>query len=44
MSNSQIHLEHALVDVTDMAESLPFYQRLFPDWTIRWQGHSRGAP
>ena len=35
---SQVHLEHALLDVTDLDRSLGFYRSLLPDWVIRWEG------
>ena len=40
MSNSKVHLEHALVDVRDLETSLGFYARLLPGWGVRWQGRS----
>lgn len=37
-----IRLEHALVEVRDLDQSLAFYRQLMPDWTIRWDGRTRG--
>jgi len=37
---SQIHLEHALLDVADVGRSLDFYGALLPDWRIRWEGRT----
>ncbi len=37
---SEVHLEHALLDVRDLPRSLAFYQKLIPDWTVRWEGPS----
>ena len=39
MSNN-VHLEHALIDVSDLSASLTFYRLLFPEWTTRWEGHT----
>ena len=45
MSTSSVSLEHALLGVHDLEATLRFYRRLFPDWTVRWQGQTRdGAP
>ena len=35
---SNVHLEHALLDVSDLNRSLAFYRKLIPDWTVRWEG------
>jgi catechol 2,3-dioxygenase-like lactoylglutathione lyase family enzyme len=35
---SEVHLEHALLDVTDIDRTLAFYRTLLPDWVIRWEG------
>ena len=37
---SQVHLEHALVDVGDLGRSLEFYGALLPDWGVRWEGRT----
>lgn len=38
------HLEHALLDVSDLSRTLSFYRELLPDWTVRWSGSTdRGA-
>ena len=42
---NDVHLEHALLDVRDLSESLRFYAVLFPEWIVRWSGKTRsGAP
>ena len=41
MTTNTIHLEHALLDIQDLDVSLSFYRQLFPDWTLRWDGHTR---
>ena len=35
---SNVHLEHALLDVRDLDRSLGFYRALLPDWIVRWEG------
>ena len=35
---SKIYLEHALLDVTDVGRSVAFYNKLIPDWVVRWEG------
>lgn len=35
---SNVHLEHALLDVRDLDGSLGFYRALLPDWIVRWDG------
>ena len=40
---NEIHLEHALLDVTDLDRSLGFYRKLLPDWVIRWEGTGGGT-
>ena len=40
MIATTVHLEHALLDVADLARSLEFYGRLLPEWTIRWEGRN----
>ena len=37
---SNVHLEHALLDVRDLQRSLGFYRALLPDWVIRWEGRT----
>ena len=37
---STVHLEHALLDVTDVGRSVAFYNKLIPDWVVRWEGPS----
>ncbi len=37
-------LEHALLYVRDLEESLAFYRTLLPDWTVRWDGRPGGEP
>ncbi|MBU6427611.1 MAG: VOC family protein [Cyanobacteria bacterium REEB65] len=37
-----IRLEHALVGVADLDETLAFYQILLPDWVVRWDGRPGG--
>lgn len=34
------HLEHALIDVSDLDRSLGFYRTLLPDWVVRWEGRT----
>jgi len=41
MIRTDIRLEHAFLTVRSLERSLAFYRRLFPDWTVRWQGTSR---
>jgi len=36
--NTTVHLEHALLDVTDLGKSLAFYREVLPDWIVRWEG------
>lgn len=44
MNQTTPHLEHALLDVSDLSRSLDFYRELLPDWTVRWSGSTdRGA-
>src|SRR5688500_5741688 len=33
-----ITLEHVYLSVVDLDRTLAFYQRLFPDWVVRWEG------
>jgi len=40
MSDTAIRLEHALIDVGDLSKSLEFYGKLFPGWTVRWEGRN----
>ena len=40
MTDQGVRLEHALVYVRNLDEALAFYRRLFPEWTIRWEGSS----
>ena len=35
-----ITLEHANLNVTDLARSLEFYRSLLPGWGIRWEGRT----
>ncbi len=35
---SSVHLEHALLDVSNIQGTLGFYKALLPDWVIRWEG------
>ena len=37
---STITLEHANLNVTDLARSLEFYRRLLPGWVVRWEGRT----
>lgn len=44
MKQTTPHLEHALLDVSDLSRSLSFYRELLPDWTVRWSGSTdRGS-
>jgi catechol 2,3-dioxygenase-like lactoylglutathione lyase family enzyme len=42
MVTNEVRLEHALLYVRDVERSLVFYRRLFPEWTIRWDGGGGG--
>jgi catechol 2,3-dioxygenase-like lactoylglutathione lyase family enzyme len=42
MVASEVRLEHAFLYVRDVERSLAFYRRLFPGWTIRWDGGGFG--
>ena len=38
MSQENVRLEHAFMRIRNQEESLEFYQKLFPDWIVRWTG------
>lgn len=38
-----VHLEHALLDVTDLDRSLGFYRKLLPGWVVRWEGSAEAG-
>jgi len=40
MAQTTVHLEHALLYVTDLDRSLAFYREMLPDWTLRWEGRT----
>lgn len=42
-ATSEIRLEHAFLFVEDLARSLAFYAKVFPDWTVRWDGRQTGG-
>jgi catechol 2,3-dioxygenase-like lactoylglutathione lyase family enzyme len=42
MTESEARLEHAFLYVRNVERSLAFYRRLFPEWTIRWDGGGSG--
>ncbi|WP_428263768.1 VOC family protein [Haliangium sp.] len=33
-----VTLEHAFLSIKDLDRTLAFYQKLLPDWVVRWEG------
>ncbi len=41
MSKTTPRLEHAFLYVSDLGATLAYYERLFPSWSVRWEGRSK---
>ena len=39
----QVTLEHAFFYVHDLERSLEYYEKLMPDWVVRWDGRTDGG-
>lgn len=40
---THVTLEHANLNVTDLARALAFYEQLLPGWVIRWEGRTHAG-